>query len=347
MRALTTRPRRADSAGVEEIDEPAGDGDVLVRTLAVGVCGTDREILAGEHGTAPADRPWLVLGHEALGEVIEARPDSGLAAGDRVVPIVRIPDDPPCPSCAVGEWDMCLDGRYTERGILGRDGFASARFRAPGRFLVPVERALGLRAVLVEPASVVAKAWEHIERIGGRAAAWAPRTVLVTGAGPVGLLAALLGAQRGLEVHVLDRVTDGVKPALVRRLGATYHHDLDALAIAPEIVVECTGAPAVIAGVLGRTGPLGVVCLTGISSGGRRIGVDLGAVNRSIVLENDAVFGSVNANRRHYEAAARALAAADPAWLDALITARLPLERWREALRAGPDQVKAILELDG
>jgi glucose 1-dehydrogenase len=347
VRALTTEPRRADSTRIEEIAEPAAaGGDVLVRTLAVGVCGTDREIIAGQYGAAPAGRPRLVLGHEAVGEVIEAPPHSGLVAGGRVVPIVRIPDDPSCASCAAGEWDLCLDGRYTEHGILGRDGFAAERFRAPARFLVPVDRALGLRAVLVEPASVVAKAWEHIMRIGGRAAAWAPRTVLITGAGPVGLLAALLGVQLGLEVTVFDRATEGAKPALVRRLGAAYHNgDLAALGVVPQIVVECTGAPAVIRDILGRTGPLGVVCLTGISSGGRSIGVDLGAVNRTIVLENDAVFGSVNANRRHYEAAARALAAADPAWLDALITHRRPLDDWPGALRKGPDHVKTILEL--
>jgi threonine dehydrogenase-like Zn-dependent dehydrogenase len=153
--------------------------------------------------------------------------------------------------------------------------------------------------------------------------------------------------QRGLDVHVFDRVADGIKPALVRQLGATYHagDDCGALGVAPQIVLECTGAPTVIRDILGRTAALGVVCLTGISTGGRSLQVDLGAVNRSIVLENDALFGSVNANRRHYEAAARALAAADPAWLGALITTRVPLERWQEALQARPDQVKAILQL--
>lgn len=347
MRALTTEPRRTGSARIEDLAEPdVGDGEVLVRTLAVGVCGTDREIIAGDYGAAPAGRPRLVLGHEALGEVIEAPPDSGLAAGDRVVPIVRIPDKEPCASCAAGEWDMCLDGRYTEHGISGRDGFAVERFRTPVSFAVPVDRALGVAAVLVEPASVVAKAWEHIERIGSRAAAWAPRSVLVTGAGPIGLLAALLGIQRGLDVTVFDRATEGIKPRLVQRLGAAYHSDLARLSRAPQIVIECTGAAEVIRGVLARTGPLGVVCLTGISSEGRSTAVDLGAVNRSIVLENDAVFGAVNANRRHYEAAIRALAAADLGWLNALIT-RLPLDAWQDALHKRPDRIKAILEIGG
>jgi threonine dehydrogenase-like Zn-dependent dehydrogenase len=349
MRALTTRPGCADTTAITEIPEPRrDDGDVLVRTLAVGICGTDREIIAGRYGTPPPGAERLILGHEALGEVLEAPPRCGLAAGDHVVPIVRLPDDPPCASCAAGEWDMCLDGRYTEHGIRARDGFATERFRIAPRHLVRVDRALGITAVLVEPASVLAKAWEQIERIGRRAAAWRPRTVLVTGAGPIGLLAALLATQRGLDVHVFDRVTDGVKPALVRGLGGTYHVGaIDDLDVVPDIVIECVGAPAVVGAVLGRTGPLGITCLTGISSGGRSLAIDLGAVNRAIVLENDTVFGSVNANRRHYEAAARALAAADVAWLDGLITRRLPLERWREVLTGGGDHVKTIVEPGG
>ena len=78
--------------------------------------------------------------------------------------------------------------------------------------------------VLLEPTSVVAKAWEHIERIGARAPPWQPRVVLVTGAGPIGLLAALIGAQRGLEVHVLDRNDDGPEAGARRaRSARTYH----------------------------------------------------------------------------------------------------------------------------
>jgi threonine dehydrogenase-like Zn-dependent dehydrogenase len=346
MRALITYPGRADTAEVVGVPDPRReDGDVLVRTLAVGVCGTDHEIISGAYGSPPAGSDRLILGHESVGVVMEAPRDCGFERGDHVVPMVRVPDDPPCPSCAIGEWDMCLDGRYTEHGIRGRDGFAVEQFRAPADRLVGVSRALGRCGVLVEPTSVLAKAWEQIDHIGRRAAAWRPRTVLVTGAGPVGLLAALLGSQRGLDIHVFDRNATGIKPTLVRGLGATYHHGaLADVRITPDIVLECTGAPAVIGDVLGCTGPLGVVCLTGISSSGRAPSFDIGAMNRSIVLENDAVFGSVNANRRHYEAAARALASADLAWLEHLITRRLPLEQWREGLSTGADQVKTILE---
>src|SRR5260221_353276 len=89
----------------------------------------------------------------------------------------------------------------------------------------------------------LAKAWEQIGRIGRRAR-WAPERVVITGAGPVGLMAALMGVQRGLEVHVMDRNESGPKPALVRELGATYHREFPA--IEPDIVIESTGSPAVI-----------------------------------------------------------------------------------------------------
>jgi threonine dehydrogenase-like Zn-dependent dehydrogenase len=346
MRALTVLPGRPDSTRLDDVPDPApSDGALLVRTLAVGICGTDLEIVQGRYGTAPDGRERLILGHESLGEVVDAPPGSGVRAGDVVAGIVRRPDPVPCASCAAGEWDMCGNGRYTERGIKARDGFGSATFRVEAAFAVRVAPGLGIAGVLLEPASVLAKAWEQIERIGRRAAVWEPRTALVAGAGPVGLLAALMGVQRGLDVHVFDRVTDGPKPAIVRDLGATYHGgSLDRLDVVPDVVVECTGASAVIFDVMDCTGPGGIVCLTGISSGGRTIAVDLGLVNRTMVLENDAMFGSVNANRRHYEAAAAALAAADVEWLRRLITRRVPLSRWPAAFRREPDDVKVVLD---
>lgn len=311
----------------------------------MGVCGTDVEIVEGLYGSAPAGHERLILGHESLGEVIEAPPGSGFAVGDRVVGIVRRPDPVPCRSCSVGEWDMCRNGLYTERGIKDLDGFGCERFGLEPEYAVRVDASLGLCGVLLEPASVLAKAWEHIERIGGRTRVWEPRTVLITGAGPVGLLAALFGVQRGLEVHVFDQVELGAKPDLVRELGASYHTgSLAELSIRPDIVVECTGASSVVSDALGRTGPGGIVCLTGISTGGRNVDLDLGLLNRTIVLENDAVFGSVNANRRHYEAAAQALAQADRGWLGRLITRRLPLQRWSEALQRRHHDVKVVID---
>src|SRR5919199_2884617 len=165
-----------------------------------------------------------------LEEVPEPPAASGLAPGDLVVGIVRRPDPVPCPNCAAGEWDMCRNGRYTEHGIKGLHGFGSQRYRLDPAFAIRLDPGLESVGVLTEPTTIVAKAWDHIERIGSRAV-WEPRVVLVTGAGPIGLLAALLGVQRGLEVHVVDRVTEGPKPALVADLGAHYHHGTVAEAV--------------------------------------------------------------------------------------------------------------------
>jgi threonine dehydrogenase-like Zn-dependent dehydrogenase len=346
MRAITLDPGTPDSAALEEVPEPAAaDGAILVDGVALGICGTDAEIVRGEYGEAPPGADRLILGHESLGRVAEAPDGSGFAPGDLVVGIVRRPDPVPCPSCAAGEWDFCRNGLYTERGIKALHGFGSERWRIEPEFAVKLDPALELLGVLMEPTTIVAKAWEQIDRVLGRATI-GPERVLVTGAGPIGLLAALLARQRGYEVHVLDRVTDGPKPELVRALGATYHAtsvtDLDP---PPDVIVEATGVSSVVIDAMCHTGANGVVCLTGISSGGHDISLDAGVLNRTIVLENDLVFGSVNANRRHYEAAADALARADRGWLERLITRRVPLDRWREALAREDDDIKVVVEL--
>ena len=346
MRAITVSPGIAKSARLDDVPPPPlADGAILVRTLALGVCGTDREIIAGDYGWAPPGAERLVLGHESLGRVEEAPAGSGFAPGDLVVGIVRRPDPVPCPACAAGEWDMCQNGRYVERGIKERNGYGAEQFRIEPGFAVKLDPGLGFLGVLVEPTSVVAKAWGHTERIGARSRAWKPRTLLVTGAGPVGLLAALMGAQRGLELHVLDRHADGAKPALVKELGGTYHVDIGALdGFAPDVVMECTGAPAVIRNMLGRTAPDGIVCLAGVTAPGHLFDFDIGAYNRAMVLNNETVFGTVNANRHHYAMAAEALARADSKWLGRLITRRVPVEQWAQALENRPGDVKVVID---
>jgi threonine dehydrogenase-like Zn-dependent dehydrogenase len=262
-----------------------------------------------------------------------------------VVGIVRRPDPVPCANCAVLEWDFCRNGQYTERGIKEHDGYLSERYRITEDFVVKVDAGLGILGVLLEPTSVVAKAWEEVDRVGGRAH-WDPKTALVTGAGPIGLLAAMIGVQRGLEVHVIDQMTSGVKPDLVHDLGATYHSGAVADACPdPDVIIECTGVSTLVVDAMTYVGTGGVVCLTGVSSGGHTITVDEGALNRSMVLENVAVVGSVNANRRHYETAAAALARADNPWLERVVSRRVPLAQWQEALTRQPDDVKVIVEV--
>ncbi|MBE1530695.1 glucose 1-dehydrogenase [Actinomadura algeriensis] len=348
MRALTVLPGRPDSLAVTDVPDPEpGPDELLVEGLAVGVCGTDREIAAGEYGWAPPGRDRLVIGHESLGRVRHAPSGSGFSPGDLVVGVVRRPDPEPCGACARGEFDMCRNGRYTERGIKEIDGYASELWTVEAGYAVTLDPGLADVGMLMEPATVVAKAWEQVERVGARA--WfEPRTALVTGAGSIGLLAALLGVQRGLDVHVLDRVADGPKPGLVADLGATYHHDgLDAAvrAARPDVVIEATGVGELVFGAIGSTATYGVVCLTGVSPTGRSLTVDAGTLNRDIVLENDAIVGSVNANLRHYAAAADALAKADPKWLGRLVTRRVPLDGFAGAFDSRPEDVKVALTL--
>jgi threonine dehydrogenase-like Zn-dependent dehydrogenase len=346
MRAITLSPGVPNSVGLEEISESApSDGALQVRALALGVCATDREIISGAYGSAPPGAQRLVLGHESLGEIESAPEDSGFKHGDLVVGIVRRPDPVPCPACAAGEWDMCRNGQYTESGIKDRNGFGAERYRLEPEFAVKVDTELGILGVLMEPTSIVAKAWDHIEGIGKRARVWDPKTVLVTGAGPIGLLAALLGAQRGLAVHVFDRNDQGEKPALIRELGGTHHANFaSARDLRPDIVIECTGAAAVVSDCLGITAPAGIVCLTGVTAPGKRFDLDIGLLNRTLVLDNDVVFGSVNANRKHYEMAAQALTRAKPDWLGRLITRRVPLDRWREAFEYRKGDIKVVIE---
>src|SRR5262245_5215855 len=269
MKAVTLEPLRAGSVRFDDIPEPdPRDGSVLVEAIAVGVCGTDVEIVEGKYGWAPPGRDRLVLGHESLGRVIDPG-TSGLVAGDLVVGIVRRRDPVPCPNCAVGEWDMCRNGQYTERGIKQRDGFMSERWRIEPEYVIRVDRGLGLLGVLLEPTTVVAKAWEQVVAVGQRAF-WEPHSVLVTGAGPIGLLAALLGRQRGLNVHVLDRLDRGPQVDLVRALGATYHaRTVSELDFEPDVIIECTGVGQVIVEAISKVSAGGVVCLTGVGSGGR------------------------------------------------------------------------------
>jgi threonine dehydrogenase-like Zn-dependent dehydrogenase len=345
MKAITVEPKYPGTARLEEVPEPdLRNGEVLVEAIAVGVCGTDIEIVEGKYGWPPAGKERLVLGHESLGRVLEPDPFGRLKKGDLVVGIVRRPDPVPCPNCAVGEWDMCSNGQYTERGIKQIDGYMSEHWRIEPDYAIKVDSSLGLLGVLLEPTTVVTKAWEAVVAVGQRAF-WEPRTVLVTGSGPIGLLAALLGKQRGLDVHVLDRVESGPKPELVRALGATYHScNVDAIGFEPDVIIECTGVGTVIGDSLRQLGSGGVMCLTGVGSGGATKGLSVADVATEVVLQNKVVVGSVNANKRQWYKAGEALARADRTWLKGLVTRREKPENFKQALKRQPDDIKVVIQ---
>ena len=339
--------RRGSELIAERPDPPPAEGSVLAEGLLAGICGTDREILEGA-GQPPDGGPRLVIGHESLGRVLQAPADAPVRPGDLVAGVVRRPDPVPCPACAAGQWDFCANGQYTERGIKGLDGYGATRWRVSPRFAVRVPERLGDLGVLTEPGSVVAKAWEQVDRIARRAPGpdSRVRVALVAGAGPIGMLAALLGRQRGYQVHVFDRVTSGPKPALVAALGAAYHHGpASRLDLRPDVVLECTGAGELVVELAGKLAQAGVMCLIGISSRPGRLPVNMNRLGASMVLENSVIFGTVSAARRHYEQAVEALSQADPAWLGGLISRRVPLSMWQEVLIRQPGDVKVVVDL--
>ena len=348
MKAITVEPRKTDSVRLEDIPEPDGrDGSVLVEAVAVGVCGTDIEIAEGQYGWAPPGKTRLVLGHESLGRVLDPGPASGLRKGDLVVGIVRRPDPVPCPNCAVGEWDMCRNGQYTERGIKQIDGYMSERWRIEPEYAIKIDPSLGILGVLLEPTTVVAKAWEHILAVGQRAF-WEPKIALVTGAGPIGLLGALIGIQLGMDVHVLARTKAGPKPELVRALGATYHScNVANVGFEPDVIMECTGVGRVISESISAIAASGVICLTGVGHGGAVPQIPTANVASSAVLKNNVVFGSVNANKRHWYKAGEALVRADRNWLAHLVTRRESPEDFTKALERRPEDIKTVIQFAG
>jgi len=355
MQAVTVTPGQRDSLRVLEIpDVQSADGDVVVRVLQGGLCGTDAEITSGLYGEAPPGSPYLVLGHENLGVVESAPAGSALSAGDLVVSTVRRPCPERCLPCRSGENDMCLTGHYRERGIQALHGFMSERYVEDPRYVVPVPSGLRPVAVLVEPMTVAQKTLEQTFRIQGRTS-WAPRQAVVLGAGPVGILAAAAMRIRGLEVTVVSREPEGsARDALLQEAGIRYSSttstpivDLPRRLGAIDIVLEATGAAALIAPAMSLLGRNGVCVLASVTEVGHKWEIDLGAWNRQMVLGNRLVFGTVNAGRRHFETAVHDLVVAEerrPGWMGRLITRRLPFTEAARALVRAPEDIKTVLD---
>ena len=351
MKAVSLVPRQAGSARCLEVAPPVRRaGEAEVRTLAVGVCGTDQEIVAGLYGFPPAGAERLILGHEACG-VVE-RGAGGLKAGDLVVPMVRRPCPERCASCRAREQDMCLTGHYRERGIRGLDGFMAERFVEAPAYLVRLAPSLRRVAMLLEPLTVMEKGIGQAYRLQRRLA-WRPRQAVVLGAGPIGLLGAALTRTLGLTTTVWSKGIDAGRKAWLERIGATgLDADAHPLEEVParlgnlDLVLECTGAPRVVLGALMTLGTNGVLCLLGVSGGDRTVELPVDRWNLRTVLGNQVVFGSVNANRRDFEAGARHLAAWSRRWpglLEALVTRAVAPVAFAEAVARRPDDIKTIV----
>jgi len=357
MKAVVVAPGQAGSGRLQEVPDPTRrSGEVLVRVHEIGIGGTDAEILEGQYGEAPPGDDYLIIGHESLGRV-ETVTDGAedLAPGDWVVAMVRRPDPVPCRNCAAGEWDMCLNGLYTERGIKGLHGFLAEYYVEQPRYLVKLPGELAAVGVLLEPLTIAEKAVDQIQRIQSRLV-WEPKRAVILGSGPVGLLAAILLRLQDLDVHVYDRAGPGPKSALVEAMGAHYiwaekrrlGHKL-ANEIGPvDIIFEATGYSPLAFDAIDTVAPNGIVCLSGVSGGGRRLEVSADHLNLELVLGNRVVFGTVNANRRHFESGARHLNEIEARWpglLPRIITARLPIEQFAEGVLRGPNDVKKVVEV--
>lgn len=319
MRAVVVVPHEKS---VRLVDRAAPQhpraSEVLLRTVEVGICGTDREISSFEYGTPPPGATELVLGHEALAEVIEVGPEvTGIRPGDLVVPTVRRPcKNPRCTPCRQERQDFCITGEFSERGIARADGFLCEYSIEDERFLVPVPRVLEEVAVLVEPLTIAAKAADVFKTIHSRFGFEMPRLRgLVLGAGPVGLLGAMVFQAQGIETHVFSReAEDGDRAKLVRSFGANYisagRTPLDRLSERVgtiDVIYEAVGVPEVAFGALDPLSANGVLILTGVPAQRGAISTDLSRWMRDIVLKNQVIFGTVNAGRSDYEDAVRRL----------------------------------------
>ena len=341
MRALTTAPGVADSARIEDVAEPPlSDGAVLVRTSALGVCGTDREILAGQYGVAPPGQQRLIIGHELLGVVRPPRTAVSCRAiswsGSCAVPI-RCPASPARPTngtCAATAAIRSAASRSVT--ATGRSGFASSRVRHQDRRDLVISVSCWSRpAFWPRPGTTPGVSADARDR--------GPRTVLVTGAGPIGLLAALMGRQRGLEVHVLDHNADAGKADLVQQLGGTYHTEglRSSTASARHADGVHRGAGSHRRACSARTAPAGIVCWRAL-----RRAMNSSSISGASIEPwcwTTTVFGAVNANREHYELAAEALkrgqGVAEPA-----DHAPVALDRWTEALCSRPGDIKVVID---
>lgn len=358
MRAVQVVAGNEHSAKVVERASPERrTGECLVRVLEVGIDATDREIDAAKYGDAPDGDSTLVIGHEAVGEIIEtAEGARAFAPGDLVVPTVRRPCPQLCTPCANGQLDFCETGDYLERGIKGLHGYMGELFTEAPEYLVPVPAALRDVAVLLEPVTIIMKVFRQVWRLQERLL-WRPARLLVLGAGNMGMLATLIGTRRGLEVLVYSRGPQrGAIATIVKAAGARYV-DSETMSLedavadfgAPDLAVEATGYSPLAwqaAGVVARNG---VVCLLSVTGGGRRAEIPSDRLNLEMVLGNRAIVGSVSASRIDFEDGVGELAglrARWPAAVDAFITHRIALEGVERMLRDPPaDELKSVVRI--
>jgi len=356
MRSIVVKPELKDSIHMRDMPDPRMQPDqVAVKMLRAGLCGTDVEINEGRYGEAPDGDEFLILGHENFGVVEEVGKNvKTLKPGDFVVSTVRRPCGQ-CYNCLHGESDMCASGRYQERGILRRHGFMAEYYVESPQWLNRIPKAIEAVGVLLEPMSVVEKGIDQAFRLQERLK-WRPKTALVLGAGPVGLLAAAVLRVRGLQTSIVGREPETDSRArIASRMGATYIcvADTSLLEVQKQmppidLAIEATGAASVAFNAMQILGRNGALCLLSVTGGSHIAEEPIDRINQRLVLRNQVVFGSVNANPRHFKMGIKDLAAMQRQWpglLPQLITTRLPWTDYRQWFGPRPIGIKTTLEM--
>ena len=364
MRAIAVFPGVPDSMHLATMPKPTLDEipdgrGVLVKVLRVGVDGTDKEINAAEYGAAPPGSDFLVTGHESFGRVEAVGPNvTELLPGDYVVATVRRPGTSIYDR--IGTYDMTTDDMYYERGINLRHGFLAEYYVDDPEYIVKVPPGLRDVAVLLEPTTVVEKGIAQAYEIQRRLRVWRPRRAAVMGAGTIGLLAAMALRLRGLEVTVFGRTPRPyLNSDLIEALGARYQSTAEmpimdgAAAHGPfDLILEATGSSAVVFESMLALGKNGVLVLSSVTGGDKRIEVPADRINLEFVLGNKVMVGTVNANREYFETGVKDMAQAEaqyPGWLRRLLTHPVQgLENWRlllEALTTAKGAIKVYCEV--
>jgi len=368
MKGVGVFPKQRELRVVEH-PEPSitAPNQVKIRTIEVGICGTDREICTFAYGQGPKGSDYLVLGHECLGEVVEV--GSGVKTfqvGDFVVPSVRRPcPDPNCGPCRDGRQDYCSTWQFTERGINQLHGFMTEFFVEEEPYLSPVPPELRDVAVMAEPLTIAEKGltqawqvqkrllWEHHNRDGkGRGHG---RNAVVLGAGPIGLLGAMKLLIEGFRVFVYSRSPKpNFKAEIAEQVGAEYISNqkvgVDELAKHIgniDLVYEAVGEGHVTFDVLRVLGINGVFIMTGIPAEKPPVPVFADNIMRNITLKNQAIIGTVNASPEDFAAAIRDLGEFKKRWpkaLHALITGRHKIDSHRELLVGKAKGIKNVIE---
>jgi len=356
MKAIVVTPGEKNSIDMRDVPDPKLTADqVAVKMLRVGLCGTDGEINQGLYGATPSGDDYLILGHENFGVVEQVGKDvTGFTAGDLVVATVRRPCGA-CANCGEGENDMCTSGGYVERGIKGRHGFMAQYYVESPRFLNKIPADVKSIGVLLEPMSVVEKGIDHAFNLQKRLH-WHPQLALVLGGGPVGLLAAAVLRNRGMRTVVVGREpSTDFRAQIALGIGAEYLSvegiqlaDLPKLLGPLDLIIEATGSATVVFGAMQILAPNGVLCLLSVTGGYKTEQQPIERINQLLVLGNQVVFGSVNANPRHFRMGVEDFQSIEKKWpgvLGRLITHQLPWTEYRTWFTQRGVGIKTTLEI--